>query len=231
MVERAPYKGVVGEFESPLDYHSLISPAVWAGSSAVEQRPFKPLVVSSILTRPTSRGSKKYGSVAQLEEHLASNQDVASSSLARPSKPKRQRREIGKVVNDCKRKGRSSSGPGFRSPKPETRVRISLGLPVDPWQRTYAPVAQLVEHLPCKEDVVGSIPGQGPQSPLTTKGGIKETWGLSSVGRAPALQAGRRRFDPDSFHQVCGGAFVGRPLERARGARLRPRTPHHDVDW
>jgi hypothetical protein len=25
-------------------------------------------------------------------------------------------------------------------------------------------------------------------------------WGLSSVGRAPALHAGRRRFDPDRLH-------------------------------
>ena len=26
-------------------------------------------------------------------------------------------------------------------------------------------------------------------------------WGISSVGRAPALQAGGRRFDPDYLHQ------------------------------
>ena len=36
------------------------------------------------------------------------------------------------------------------------------------WQNTYALVAQVVERLPCKEDVAGSIPGQGLQSPLTT---------------------------------------------------------------
>ena len=29
--------------------------------------------------------------------------------------------------------------------------------------------------------------------------------GHSSVGRAPALQAGGRRFDPDRLHQVFGG--------------------------
>ena len=27
-------------------------------------------------------------------------------------------------------------------------------------------------------------------------------WGLSSAGRAPALQAGGRRFDPDRLHHV-----------------------------
>ena len=26
-------------------------------------------------------------------------------------------------------------------------------------------------------------------------------WGISSAGRAPALQAGGRRFDPDILHQ------------------------------
>lgn len=34
------------------------------------------------------------------------------------------------------------------------------------------------------------------------------TWGISSAGRAPALQAGGRRFDPVILHQidvaVCG---------------------------
>ena len=31
---------------------------------------------------------------------------------------------------------------------------------------------------------------------------LKMVWGYSSAGRAPALQAGGRRFDPDYLHQV-----------------------------
>jgi hypothetical protein len=34
-------------------------------------------------------------------------------------------------------------------------------------------------------------------------------WGLSSVGRAPALQAGGHRFESDSLHQVSGVETVG----------------------
>ena len=30
---------------------------------------------------------------------------------------------------------------------------------------------------------------------------LKMVWGYSSAGRAPALQAGGRRFDPDYLHQ------------------------------
>lgn len=91
----------------------------WVGSQVVWQRAFNPLTVSSILTRPTSR--VKHGSVTQLAEypvltrdvvgsmptgstkrkiwagssvieHMASTHGVASSSLARPSMPSRQRR-------------------------------------------------------------------------------------------------------------------------------------------
>ena len=45
-------------------------------------------------------------------------------------------------------------------------------------------------------------------------------WGCSSVGRAPALQAGGRRFDPDHLHQYLklrAGSSVG--LERALDKR------------
>ena len=49
--------------------------------------------------------------------------------------------------------------------------------------------------------------------PLKTKEGRKEvpeesalciltTWGFSSAGRAPALQAGGQRFDPANLHQT-----------------------------
>ena len=39
-------------------------------------------------------------------------------------------------------------------------------------------------------------------------------WGCSSVGRAPALQAGGRRFDPVQLHQFeAGEAFRGKEEE------------------
>ena len=56
-----------------------------------------------------------------------------------------------------------------------------------------AVVAQLAERRPCKARVAGSIPCRQHQN-----------WGCSSVGRASALQAERRRFDPDLLHQVFG---------------------------
>ena len=31
---------------------------------------------------------------------------------------------------------------------------------------------------------------------------MEPLWGVSSVGRAPALQAGCRRFEPDTFHYI-----------------------------
>ena len=31
---------------------------------------------------------------------------------------------------------------------------------------------------------------------------LPDLWGISSVGRAPALQAGGRRFDPDYLHHL-----------------------------
>ena len=40
-----------------------------------------------------------------------------------------------------------------------------------------------------------------PQLKFTTFLSVKMVWGYSSAGRAPALQAGGRRFDPDYLHQ------------------------------
>ena len=34
---------------------------------------------------------------------------------------------------------------------------------------------------------------------------LGDEWGYSSAGRAPALQAGGRRFDPDYLHQLKNG--------------------------
>ena len=40
---------------------------------------------------------------------------------------------------------------------------------------------------------------------------MRETqWGISSAGRAPALQAGGRRFDPVILHQVLFGRVLSR---------------------
>ena len=42
-------------------------------------------------------------------------------------------------------------------------------------------------------------------------------WGISSVGRAPALQAGGRRFDPDYLHQFR----IEDGWKRTRGCTFR----------
>ncbi len=42
----------------------------------------------------------------------------------------------------------------------------------------------------------------------------KERGGISSAGRAPALQAGGRRFDPVILHQRLGGRRAARPLSQ-----------------
>jgi hypothetical protein len=39
---------------------------------------------------------------------------------------------------------------------------------------------------------------------IASSGALGSTWGHSSVGRAPALQAGGRRFDPVCLHQFAG---------------------------
>ena len=105
--ERAPPKGQGGSSILP-----RASNYTWVGSQVAWQRAFNPLIVSSILTRPTSREGKQ-GSVTQLAEYpplkrdvlgsmpsgstirgpvaqwirqQVSNLQTASSSLARPSR-------------------------------------------------------------------------------------------------------------------------------------------------
>ena len=51
-----------------------------------------------------------------------------------------------------------------------------------------------LERTPDKREVVGSSPIR-PTIELNLF-----IWGCSSVGRAPALQAGGRRFDPGQLH-------------------------------
>ena len=62
------------------------------------------------------------------------------------------------------------------------------------------------------------------------KPGGMNTWGHSSAGRAPALQAGGRRFDPVCLHQCpCGRRFF-RELGNgsARQGKEKP-NKRHDV--
>ena len=185
MVEHSPYKRAVGEFESPLDYQSLISPAR-AGGSTVEQGVLNPKVAGSTPVRPTSRtvkpalvaqlvehpafnrgvqgsipcGRTNRGSVAQRTEHRASTPSVEGLNPSGPSKARRLRRKDGSVAQVGRAPVSKTGGCGFEA-RPACHLRR--------WQRTHlAPVAQLVEHPPCKRTVVGSNPGQGLQSPLTT---------------------------------------------------------------
>ena len=50
-----------------------------------------------------------------------------------------------------------------------------------------------------------------------------DPWGISSAGRAPALQAGGRRFDPVILHHLCAIARVGDKVveEAARSWKKR----------
>ena len=44
-----------------------------------------------------------------------------------------------------------------------------------------------------------------------------KTWGFSSAGRAPALQAGGQRFDPANLHQPARVIFLFRAKARQIG--------------
>ena len=45
----------------------------------------------------------------------------------------------------------------------------------------------------------------------------EKTWGFSSAGRAPALQAGGQRFDPANLHQPVRVIFLFRAKARQNG--------------
>ena len=81
--------------------------------------------------------------------------------------------------------------------------------------RAYSSVG--LERTPDKREVGGSNP------PRPTSSDDEASWGCSSVGRAPALQAGCRRFDSDQLHQVMPGTRVPAP----RGPHRR-RPKHSD---
>jgi hypothetical protein len=60
-----------------------------------------------------------------------------------------------------------------------------------------------LERTPDKREVDGSSPFR----PILIL--ISTIWGLSSAGRAPALQAGGHRFDPVSLHwQKCQCSYL-----------------------
>ena len=63
-------------------------------------------------------------------------------------------------------------------------------------------------------------------------------WGRSSAGRAPALQAGGRRFEPDRLHSVPRATREQKFLERLNKARALPSTrwgweapDPHSTEW
>ena len=62
---------------------------------------------------------------------------------------------------------------------------------------SHGPIAQLAERAPDK----GEVPGSNPGRPTSAARELI-SWGISSVGRAPALQAGGHRFEPGILHQV-----------------------------
>ena len=52
---------------------------------------------------------------------------------------------------------------------------------------------------------------EGPEEGLSNGGAPVEIWGCSSVGRAPALQAGGRQFESVHLHQPCKHGDTGEP--------------------
>jgi hypothetical protein len=76
--------------------------------------------------------------------------------------------------------------------------------------RAYSSVG--LERTPDKREVDGS----NPSRPTTFR--HQSSRGCSSVGRAPALQAGCRRFDPDQLHQSIRD-LVSRRAAPSRGGR------------
>ena len=85
------------------------------------------------------------------------------------------------------RAGRRSTIGNRVGSNPVSRVRI----PYSPYFVEFLvwPVGQAVKTPPFHGGIPGSIPGR------------VTTWTISSAGRAPALQAGCRQFDPVIVHQ------------------------------
>ncbi len=108
-------------------------------------------------------------------------------------------------------------------------------------------VAQMEERLPCRRSLVrfrssppsarGFAPGPhqrptafgnqvlGSRGRLAPCGSgrspVLPSWGRSSAGRAPALQAGGHRFDPDRLHQDVVCTAEKKTVRRARSSCRR----------
>lgn len=82
----------------------------------------------------------------------------------------------------------------------------------------FAAVAQLAEHRPCKSVVAGSNPCQQHRE-------------CSSVGRAPALQAGCRGFEALHFHQHRNTSSQDRELRETRSATAQSHAHSSSALW
>ena len=113
--------------------------------------------------------------IAQLVEHSTVNRVVAGSSPAR-----------GAIMESCPSGRRSTIGNrvGVTS---ASRVRIPRSPPL-----RYGPLVKWLRHLPFTEVTGVRVPYGSPRI----------LWALSSAGRASALQAEGRRFDPVSAHHM-----------------------------
>ena len=189
-LEHPPYKRKVGEFESPLAYQPLI-PGLSVSSSADKSSGLLSRVsrVQILPGGPSGLPRRRRGAGNSMVEYLAFNQGVESSSLSRPTSREKKRARSSMVEQAalnrqvqgsspceptklCEGKGRSPM-VGNRSPKPAMLVRAQPGPPSPSW-RWDAGVAQLVERLPCKQRVAGSIPVSGPSSTTTYSGGVAQ---------------------------------------------------------
>ena len=88
--------------------------------------------------------------------------------------------------------------------------------------RAYSSVG--LERTPDKREVGGSNP---PRPTSFRHEGLYR--GCSSIGRAPALQAGCRRFDSDQLHWIFG-AWTSRPgMPRRQDRCGRPKLPDNRI--
>ena len=134
-----------------------------------------------------------HGRLAQLGERLPYKQDVGSSILS------------------------SSTTCGNSSAVEHRLAKAGVASSNLVSRSIHSSIAQLVEQSAVNRSVVGSSPtrganfiwpvGQAVKTPPFHGGipgsipGRVTTWTISSAGRAPALQAGCRQFDPVIVHQ------------------------------
>ena len=136
--------------------------------------------------------------------------DAASTGTQNPQQP-----DIPPDFGARKEVAPVSDIAGFiseRSAIGSARALGAWGCRFESCRSDHAGVAQLVEQRPCKPKRAGSSPCRQHQFR-----------GCSSVGRAPRLQRGCRRFDPDLLHQLwkSGRVAYAPGLEN----RVAGRTP------